>query len=414
MQELRMALGVGRCTAQEALDGLSPMLGELPDIQPAEYLARQARVQALMRAQGVSALVLHAGANLRYFSGLVWSASERFVGAVLPAEGALRYVAPWFELGTVNDLLQIAGPVHSWHEHENAYACVHAALAAAGVEQGRVALDENLPYFMVDGLQRSAPAQMQLFSAAELTAACRMHKSEHELALMQRAFDMTLAVQRATASMLREGISTQEVAEFIDAAHRRVGAKGSSFVIVLFGEASSYPHGVKHVQHLRPGDVVLIDTGCYVHGYTSDLTRSYVYGTPSARVREIWSLEKRAQAAAFQAARLGAPCSAVDAAARACLESAGLGPSYSLPGLPHRTGHGIGLSIHERPYLVASDHTPLAPGMCFSNEPMIVLPGEFGIRLEDHFYMTEHGPRWFTPPSRSLDDPFGLAPPDLG
>lgn len=404
-----MGLGVGGRSAEEALDSLSPMLGDIADIQPAEYQARQAKVQALMRQQGVAALVLHAGANLRYFSGLVWHASERFVGAVLPAEGPLRYVAPWFELGTVGELMQLPGPIHSWHEHENAYDCVRQALAAAGVSEGQVALDETLPYFMVDGLQRAAPASMRLYSAAELTAACRMQKSAHEIALMQRAFDMTLAVQRATASMLHEGISSTEVAAFIDTAHRRVGAKGSSFVIVLFGVASSFPHGVKHAQHLRQGDVVLIDTGCHVHGYTSDLTRSYVFGTPSARVREIWALEKQAQAAAFAAASLGAPCSTVDAAARVSLEAAGLGPGYALPGLPHRTGHGIGLSIHERPYLVGSDHTPLAPGMCFSNEPMIVLPGEFGIRLEDHFYMSEQGPHWFTPPSHSLDDPFGLA-----
>ncbi len=404
-----MGLGIGGRSADEALSSLSPMLGDIADIQPSEYQARQAKVQALMRQQGVAALVLHAGANLRYFSGLIWHASERFVGAVLPAEGPLRYVAPWFELGTVGEMMQLSGPIHSWHEHENAYACVQQALVAAGVRQGQVALDETMPYFMVDGLQRVAPEQMQLFSAANLTAACRMQKSAQEIALMQRAFDMTLAVHRATASMLHEGISSTEVAAFIDKAHRRVGANGSSFVIVLFGAASSFPHGVKHAQHLRDGDVVLIDTGCYVHGYTSDLTRSYVFGTPSARVREIWALEKQAQAAAFAAARLGAPCSAVDAAARSCLEAAGLGPGYELPGLPHRTGHGIGLSIHEQPYLVGSDHTPLAPGMCFSNEPMIVVPGEFGIRLEDHFYMGEQGPHWFTLPSHSLDDPFGLA-----
>lgn len=225
---------------------------------------------------------------------------------------------------------------------------------------------------------------------------------------MQRAKDMTLEVQKAAASILRAGISTTEVAEFIREAHRKVGAPGSTFCIVLFGEASAFPHGVKHAQVLKDGDMVLIDTGCLLHGYQSDITRSYVFGTPSDRQRALWNLEKTAQLAAFDAARLGEPCQVVDAAARLALEAAGLGPDYQLPGLPHRTGHGIGLDIHEGPYLVRGDLTPLAEGMCFSNEPMICIPGEFGIRLEDHFYMTATGPRWFTRPSHSVDDPFGL------
>jgi Xaa-Pro dipeptidase len=226
---------------------------------------------------------------------------------------------------------------------------------------------------------------------------------------MQRAKDMTLEVHKAAASVLREGISTTEVVQFIEQAHRAVGAPGSTFCIVLFGQASAFPHGVKYPQTLKRGDMVLIDTGCRVHSYLSDITRSYVFGEPNEHQRAIWGFEKDAQLAAFNAAQLGARCEEVDAAARGALEACGLGPDYQLPGLPHRTGHGIGLEIHESPYLVRGDQTPIEVGMCFSNEPMICVPGEFGIRLEDHFYMTETGPRWFTEPSHSVDDPFGLA-----
>ena len=244
--------------------------------------------------------------------------------------------------------------------------------------------------------------------ASTLIQLCRAQKSPAEIALMQQAKNMTLEVHRRTARILRPGISTAEVTRFIDLAHRSIGApSGSSFCIVLFGTATSYPHGVPYEQYLEDGDVVLIDTGCTIEGYHSDITRTYVFGDASDEIRHHWNLEKAAQLAAFSAAKPGAPCEATDCAARKVLEEAGLGPHYTLPGLPHRTGHGIGLSIHEGPYLVQGDKTPLATGMCFSNEPMIVVPGQFGIRLEDHFYMTETGPRWFTQPSPSIDEPFG-------
>ncbi len=225
---------------------------------------------------------------------------------------------------------------------------------------------------------------------------------------MQKAKDITLEVHKAAARILAEGMTTTEVEDFITEAHRRLGADGPpGFRIVLFGGPTAYPHGVPYPQALMPGDMVLIDTGAPIEGYTSDITRSYVFGEPSARQREVWNVEKAAQAAAFAAARPGAPCEAVDAAARAVIEGAGFGPGYAVPGLPHRTGHGIGLDVHEWAYLVKGDKTLLAPGMCFSNEPMICIYGEFGVRLEDHFYMTEEGPRWFTQPSHSVDDPFG-------
>ena len=219
---------------------------------------------------------------------------------------------------------------------------------------------------------------------------------------------MTLEVHKAVARILRIGISVEEVTNFIDQAHRKVGAKaGSYFCIVLFGEDSSYPHGVKTPKALAENDIVLIDTGCQLEGYNSDITRTYVFGEANQRQREMWLIEKLAQKAAFDAAKIGVACGNVDTAAREYLASQQLGPDYQTPGCPHRTGHGVGLDIHEWPYLVRSDRTPLAKGMCFSNEPMLVLPNEFGIRLEDHFYMTETGAKWFTEPSYSIDDPFG-------
>lgn len=403
-----MTLGVGGCTAEQALASLDIMTDGAEPIGLAEYQARIARAQALMRQQGIAAAFINAGSNLRYFTGVQWRPSERLVGAVLPVSGALEYLAPAFEEGTVRDFQVVPGAIHTWEEHEDPYRLLLDAFARLGVRAGdRVGLCTTLPFGMYERLRR-AGSSFEFVDAASITDACRQCKSPAELALMQRAKRMTLDVHKAAASILREGISTTEVAEFIHQAHRRVGAAGSTFCIVLFGPATAFPHGVKDPQVLKPGDMVLIDTGCQLHGYQSDITRSYVFGTPNERQRVLWNMEKDAQLAAFEAARLGAPCEAVDAAARASLEANGLGPDYRLPGLPHRTGHGIGLDVHEGPYLVRGDETLLAEGMCFSNEPMICVPGEFGIRLEDHFYMTANGPRWFTEPSHSVDDPFGL------
>ena len=246
-------------------------------------------------------------------------------------------------------------------------------------------------------------------NASVVTAECRRCKSDTEIALMQSAKIITLRAQQAAAAILEPGVTTTEVTNFLAEAHTRLGCDGPlSFCIVLFGEPTAYPHGVPYPQTLELGDMVLIDVGATVEGYHSDITRTYVFGEPSQRQRDVWNVEKAAQGAAFRAAKLGATCESVDAAARKVIEDAGFGPDYAVPGLPHRTGHGIGLDVHEWSYLVRGDKTRLAPGMCFSNEPMICIYGEFGVRLEDHFYMTESGPRGFTEPSRSIDDPFGL------
>lgn len=401
-----MTIGVGGSSAEQELAALNNMTADVTPVDLAEFEARLARAQQLMQAEGIDAIYLNAGTNLYYFTGTRWGASERLVGAIVPAQGPLCYIAPHFELGTLRDYVQISGEIHCWHEHDCPYTLVANLLNGMGITGGTIGIDESTPFFVYNGLNTAAPAHRYI-DAKAVTAGCRMQKSATELALLQRAKDMTLAVHRAAARILRPGITVDEVTEFIHRAHIRVGAPaGSYFCIVLFGEDTAYPHGVAQPKALEENDMVLIDTGCQVQGYNSDITRSYVYGQANARQREVWEAEQAAQLAAFDAAELGATCGAVDDAARAVLEARGFGPDYQLPGLPHRTGHGIGLDIHEWPYLVRGNDTPLTPGMCFSNEPMLCIPGEFGVRHEDHFYMTSEGPRWFTQPAKSIDQPF--------
>lgn len=403
-----MQKGIGGASKASALATLTDMTKDTRPVDKAEYTRRIDKAQRYMREHQIAAIYLNAGTNLSYFTGMDWYPSERLVGAILPANGEVIYIAPLFEIDSLSERQVIAGDIVGWQEHESPYALVASVLKDVGINGGDLlGVDEATAFFIVDGFNKAMP-DIEIINASGVTAHCRMHKSASELALIQRAMDMTLAVHQATASILHEGITTTEVEQFIHDAHKKVGASGSYFCIVLFGKATSFPHGVKDPQVLKPGDLVLIDTGCKLHGYLSDITRTYSFGGASEKQARLWQAEKDAQLAAFAAAANGSPCGDVDAAARVSLESAGLGPDYDLPGLPHRTGHGIGMDIHEWPYLVKDNPQPLAQGMCFSNEPMIVVPGEFGIRLEDHFYMAEDGPRWFTEPAQSIDNPFGL------
>ncbi len=402
-------VGIATHTKEQALSVLTDMTQHMQPITADEHIERIARAQAYMQANNIDAIYLNAGTNLTYFTGMRWYASERMVGAILPAKGDFEFIAPYFEIGSLNGFKVIDGPINGWQEHECPYALFADTLTKMGLsETATIGIDESAQFFIFDGIRQAQP-QLNLINAKAVTAHCRMQKSASELALIQGTMNMTLAVHKATASILHEGITTTEVEAFIKQAHQKVGAPGNYFCIVLFGLATSFPHGVKDPQVLKKGDMVLIDTGCQMHGYLSDITRTYVFGEATERQRQFWQYEKNAQQAAFNAAKIGQACETVDAAARGYLASQGLGPEYQTPGCPHRTGHGIGLDIHEWPYLVGGNKTPLAPGMCFSNEPMLVVPGEFGIRLEDHFYMTEQGPKWFTEPSHSIDDPFGLA-----
>jgi len=405
-----MTVGVGGSTVEAELEGMSSMRDGVQPISSEERWRRIEKAQQLMRAEGMQALYLDASTSLYYFTGMRLRGSERLHGVVIPAEGELSYICPAFEEEKTRAMLQLGDDVRVWEEHEDPTALVIDTVRSHGHAHGTVAVDEATPFFTFDGLRRAGNA-FEFANGSLITARCRMLKSPAELALMQRAKNITLEVHKATARILVEGITTTEVAEFIAEAHTRLGVDGPlSFCIVLFGEATAYPHGVPYPQTLADGDMVLIDTGATIEGYHSDITRSYVFGEASARQREIWNLEKEAQAAAFEAAQPGATCESVDAAARAVIEAAGLGPGYRVPGLPHRTGHGIGLDVHEWTYLVKDNRTRLEAGMCFSNEPMICIYGEFGVRLEDHFHVTEDGPRWFTQPCYSVDDPFGYDP----
>jgi Xaa-Pro dipeptidase len=400
-----MTTGIGGSSTTQELAAIRPWANPAAPIGAEERQARLERARRLTAEAGAGALLIGAGASLRYFAGVSWSASERLVAMLLPVRGRPILIAPSFELGSLEAELMIEADLRLWEEDENPFALVADALSEAG--QATLAIDPAMSFLFVERLRRAAPS-LDIVEGSPIVDGSRMYKSPAEIALLQQAKSMTLEVHRRAARALAPGIRASEVTRFLDEAHRAIGAPaGNGFCIVQFGRSTAFPHGLPGDAQLHEGDIVLIDVGCVIEGYHSDITRTYVFGEASAKQRQIWNLEKEAQAAAFGAAQPDRPCEEVDAAARRVLERAGLGPDYRLPGLPHRTGHGIGLSIHEPAYLVRGDRTPLAPGMCFSNEPMIVIPDEFGVRLEDHFYMTENGPAWFTGPSHSIDNPFG-------
>ncbi len=395
---------IGHLSTSEAEATLVPWNNRAAPIARAEYEARIERARALLREHGADALLITAGASLRYFCGVPWGASERLVALLITRADEPIAICPAFEAATLARVLTVPAQPRLWEEHENPYALVAAALAERGAHT--LALDPTAPYFVFDGLRRALGTRA-IVGASPIVDGCRARKSSAELALMQQACDMTLHVHRLAAGLMREGITTTEIKYFIDRAHRRLGAdNGSTFCIVQFGAATAHPHGVPGEQRLGENDLVLIDTGCSVQGYNSDITRTYIYGKATAEQARIWELERSAQLAAFAAVRPGVSGESVDRAARAVIERAGLGPDYRLPGVPHRTGHGCGLAVHESPYLVRGNTVPLEPGNCCSDEPMIVVPEQFGVRLEDHFHVTEHGAAWFTPPSPAIDRPF--------
>jgi Xaa-Pro dipeptidase len=375
-----------------------------PPITQAERKTRLAALRQSMENAGAGAVLLGATSSLRYFTGMSWHPSERFCGALVHPD-RLEYIAPRFELDKVAQIIGVPGEILTWEEHENPYRLIADRVAAPL----RLAVDEQIALFMFLGLRRTFGDE-RLMDAGALINALRRQKSAAEIALLQHAKTITLEVHRRAWKQLCAGQLASEVTRFIDDEHRKLAGAGNTFCITSFGEDTSLPHGGEGDRALADGDIVLIDTGTQIDGYNSDITRTYVFGEAPKDVRAVWEAEKEAQAAAFDAATLGAPCESVDAAARKVLEARGYGPDYHLPGLPHRTGHGIGLDVHEAPNLVRGDVTPLDAGMCFSNEPMIVIPGRFGVRHEDHFYMSEGGARWFTEPAHSLDDPFKNAP----
>ncbi len=401
-------IGIGGSTIETELNAIKPKAHLVKPIQKEEFQKRIEKACRLMKAENAQAVYLHSGTNLYYFTGTHWNSSERMVGALLFPNGELHYISPQFEKGTILDFMIINGTVHCWEEHESPFQLFNQILNDNDVVNGEILIDETTPFFISEGILK-ASSEYTLTNAKPIISGCRMVKSATEIAIMQHAMDITLEVQKAAARILKVGISAKEVVDFINEAHKRFGApSGSYFCIVLFGVDSSFPHGVSKPKDLEMNDMVLIDTGCVLHDYISDITRTYVFGEANDLQRRIWNIEKETQQAAFDAAQLGNTCATIDLASRKVLESHALGPDYKLPGLPHRTGHGIGLDIHEYPYIVKGDETVLEPGMCFSNEPMICVPDEFGVRHEDHIYMTENGPKWFTKPMYSIENPFGL------
>jgi Xaa-Pro dipeptidase len=401
-----MTQGIGGSTATEELALLTSARDQALAIGLDEYHQRIDKLRELMRAASIDALYLDATTSLRYFTGMQCYASERLHGAILSTGGELLYVCPAFEEQKTRAGMVVEGDFVLWEEHEDpSVAVAVAALKCAQQDSCKLAIDHQTPFFTANRLQL-CDSRLTVVNGEALISTCRRIKSANELALLSQAKAITLRIHQAAARILYVGIDTREVQAFLDDAHIACGMDGrSTFKIVLFGEPTAYPHGVPYPQQLAENDMVLIDTGATLHGYNSDITRSYVFGEPDARQRQIWELERVAQLVAFEAAQVGAPCSAPDYAARTVIEAAGFGPGYQVPGLPHRTGHGVGLDVHEHPYIVKGNDLPLAPGMCFSIEPMICSYGEFGVRLEDHAYITAEGPKWFTQPSPSMDDP---------
>ena len=392
------------CHLPPPIQALTPKTAGITPITDDERRGRITRAQRLMGELEIDAVLLEPGSSMRYYTGVGWSQSERTFAAVIPASGTIAWVCPAFEEARARELIRFGDDIRVWEEDESPFARIAAILKDRGAAKGRVGIEEQVRFFVMDGLRRAAPT-VELVSATPVTAGCRMFKSTAELGLMQRATDITILAIKAALATLKADMTQHDLAGHATAALTRLGGS-DPWALVGFGQSSAFPHGTVQPQRLQQGDIVLLDTGCAVEGYQSDMTRTTVFGRPSRRQTEVWNLERKAQDAAFAAAQVGAPCEAVDAAARRVITDAGFGPDYRLPGLPHRTGHGIGLDGHEWTNFVRGNTTPLAPGMCFSDEPMIAIYGEFGIRLEDCLYITEKGPRFFSPQSPAIDQPF--------
>jgi Xaa-Pro dipeptidase len=377
-----------------------------PPIGRPERLARLAGARALMKRHGIGAILIEPGASLDYYTGVQWWRSERLTAAVIPAQGEPIIVTPFFEKPSVEESLGILAEVRVWQEHEEPLKLVADFLRERGVAGQPVGFEETNRFFILDRLKEQLPAA-KIVSANPVVRAMRMIKSPAELALMQAAADVTIAAYDRVYPAIREGMTPGDIEKLFAAAVTALGGT-TPWALILLGEASAYPHGSGKPQHVKRGEVVLLDCGCEVRGYQSDISRTFVFGgKPTPEQHKVWTQMRRGQEIAFAAARLGAPAGSVDDAVRRAYESWGYGPGYKLPGTSHRTGHGIGMEGHEPVNLVHGETTPLAPGMCFSNEPGIYLPGKFGVRLEDCFYMTASGPKYFSVPPPSIDDPFG-------
>ena len=386
-----------------SVTGLSSMTRNVQPIDAKEHGARLAKVQGVMQQHRIGALLVESGSTLEYFTGIRWWRSERTTAALIPAAGRVVVVTPAFEEPSIRETLKVAGEVRVWKEGESPFALLAGAWRDYA-HAGPLAIEPTTRYFLVERMAAAAASKPTIVPGDELVRACRMMKSSSELALMQAANDVTIGALRYVHGQIRAGMQAAEILALMVAATEQLGGS-HEFTLVLLNEASAYPHGSIKPQQVRESSVILIDTGCAVHGYQSDISRSWVFGEISARQRELWDTVKRGQELALETAKPGVAAGAVDRAVRGYYEHQGWSRDYGLPGLPHRTGHGIGMDVHEPPYLVRNDATQLAPGMCFSDEPGLYIQGEFGIRLEDCWYMTENGPKLFTALARSIEQP---------
>jgi Xaa-Pro dipeptidase len=382
----------------------SSITAAAPPISAQEHGARIARMQGLMQQRRIGALLVESGSSLEYFTGIRWWRSERTTAAVIPAAGRVLVVAPFFEEPSIRETLKIAADVRPWKEDESPFELIAQAWRDHAAKEGPLAVEATTRFFIVERVSRAAGTTGSVVPGEELVSACRMIKSAAELALMQAANDVTITALRQVHARIEAGMRASDIMSLMIATTGKLGGS-HEFSLVLLNEASAYPHGSVKPQQVREGSVILIDTGCSVHGYQSDISRSWIFGEPSSRQREIWETVRRGQEVALETAKLGTPVGAIDRAVRTLYEQKGWSRDYALPGLSHRTGHGIGMDVHEPPYLVRSDETPLQAGMCFSDEPGLYIPGAFGIRLEDCWYMTESGPKTFTPLARSIQQP---------
>ncbi|MGM0669921.1 MAG: M24 family metallopeptidase [Gemmatimonadota bacterium] len=392
-----------------SIAALNSRAGEAVPISVAERENRIEKARSFMTVQDMDGIMLTGGSSLSYFTGIGWGLSERLFAIVVPVRGRPFLVCPAFEEDRAREQLH-GGPLEdtevlTWHEHENPYALVAGGLRARGLGTGRLGMEETVRFVFSDGVAQAAPA-LTLTSGTPVTAGCRGVKDEHELALMQLANEVTLTAYKAAYEALEPGMTQGDFGRLVSMAHSRQGFSGGAGVQV--GQYSALPHGSRTPQVIEEGSVLLIDGGCGAEGYRSDISRTFLVGEPTDRMREVFDVVHRAQAAALAAAAPGVEAQAVDAAARRVVEEAGFGPDYAY--FTHRVGHGIGMDGHEWPYLVRGNDMAMEPGHTFSDEPGIYIPGEFGVRLEDCMYITEDGANLFTPPSPTLDDPFGNWP----
>ncbi|MCJ9430557.1 M24 family metallopeptidase [Kordiimonas marina] len=391
---------------------LKPITGDAKPISREERLARVAKAQRLMAEKGIDAILLEPGSAMLYFTGISWWRSERLTAVVIPRVGEIGVVTPFFEEPSVRESMTFGDDVRTWNEHENPFDRVAGILKDRGLKGGKIGLEHTVRYFVVDGLKKVAP-NFEIVSADPVTLGCRMFKSAAELDLMRTASDVTLTAYAHVWGKLEAGMTNHDIAALMRDAQGALGGQ-DIWTLILLGEASAYPHGSHKPQVLKEGDIVLMDCGCAVHGYQSDISRTFVFGAPTKHQCDVWNTVHRGQQVAFETAQLGTEAGKVDDAVRAYYESLGYGPGYKTPGLSHRTGHGIGMDGHESVNFVHGEKTKLQPGMCFSDEPGIYIFGDFGVRLEDCIHLTEAGPHWFTEPPKSLEDPIGKLGPIIG